>query len=192
MVSLYELTCSANATTFHKGKYNDWEGGVRTAAFLSGGAVPAAKRGTSYAGVISIADWYGTFCELAGVDSHDVDAEDANEWLQQQQLPVLPPVESIPMWSSIMSNQSAREEVHLSENALLRWPYKLVTGVQPYSVWTGQVYPNCSTHEQLLNGEGPMFLGQEEENKTALLCAHHCVWLWCMPGVYNRQTRGIC
>merc|ERR1719174_2186675 len=45
----------------HKGgKYTDWEGGVRTNSFLSGGFVPVSKRGSSFEGVVSIADWYGT------------------------------------------------------------------------------------------------------------------------------------
>lgn len=142
------------------GKYSDWDGGVRTAAFLSGGAIHAGRRGTSWGGVISIADWYATLCELAGVDTHDAEAEEANKWLASHSLPLLPAVDSVPQWKSIMSGvgNGRAGNLHLSENALLRWPYKLVTGLQPYSVWTGQLYPNCTTQAQLLNGGGPMFL----------------------------------
>lgn len=53
-------------------KHDPWEGGVRTTAFLSGGFVPAALRGTtSGAKFIHISDWYPTFCNLAGVDPTD-------------------------------------------------------------------------------------------------------------------------
>merc|ERR1719311_204731 len=55
---------SANNHPLKGGKYSDWEGGVRTNAFVSGGFVPSARRGTAFEGVVSIADWYGTLCEL--------------------------------------------------------------------------------------------------------------------------------
>ena len=50
------------------GKLNDFEGGVRVAAFLSGGALPTAARGTQLDALIHIADWYATFAALAGVN----------------------------------------------------------------------------------------------------------------------------
>merc|ERR1719199_984936 len=49
------------------GKFSDFEGGVRVAAFATGGVLPKAVRGKSVDGMISIADWYATFCALAGV-----------------------------------------------------------------------------------------------------------------------------
>ena len=42
-------------------KVSDFEGGVRTVAFLAGGYLPPAVRGGSFSGFISIADW----CECA-------------------------------------------------------------------------------------------------------------------------------
>merc|ERR1719221_286198 len=56
---------SANNHPLKGGKYSDWEGGVRVNAFVSGGFVPIEKRGTIHLGIVSIADWYGTLCELA-------------------------------------------------------------------------------------------------------------------------------
>jgi hypothetical protein len=38
----------------------------------------------------------------------------------------------------------------------LEWPYKLVTGKQHYSTWTGPVYPNCSTIESYQERQGPL------------------------------------
>ena len=49
---------SANNWPLKGGKYSDWEGGVKTVAFMSGGAVPEANRGTTFDGIVSIADWY--------------------------------------------------------------------------------------------------------------------------------------
>lgn len=139
------------------GKYSDWDGGVRTAAFIAGGAVPVANRGTSFDGIVSIADWYATFCEIAGVDPTDHSAVRANVWLEQQGLPLLPPIDSVPQWQHVLRGRNGRTGLlHLSEHAVLRWPFKLVTGKQPYSAWTGELFPNCSTHASLLDGHGPL------------------------------------
>ena len=50
---------------------NYFEGGVRSLAFASGGLLPDKVRGTTTEGFIHIADWYTTFCKLAGVDPSD-------------------------------------------------------------------------------------------------------------------------
>ena len=39
-----------------------------------------------------------------------------------------------------------RPLLHLSEQAVLKFPWKLITGAQPFSGWTGPLWPNCSTH----------------------------------------------
>lgn len=50
-------------------KHDPWEGGVRATAFIAGGIVPVSLRGTSSgAKFVHIADWYPTFCVLAGAD----------------------------------------------------------------------------------------------------------------------------
>ena len=46
-------------------KVSDFEGGVRTVAFLAGGYLPPAVRGGSFSGFISMADW----CECANLPS---------------------------------------------------------------------------------------------------------------------------
>ena len=53
------------------GKYSEFEGGVRVAAFSSGGAVAAAARGTKAEGLMSVADIHSSFCAIAGVDPTD-------------------------------------------------------------------------------------------------------------------------
>lgn len=48
-----------------------FEGGVRALAIASGGLIPDTMKGKSTDGFIHIADWYTTFCQLAGVDPSD-------------------------------------------------------------------------------------------------------------------------
>lgn len=48
-----------------------WEGGTRVYALVSGGLVPAARRGGRADQLMHIADWYPTFVTLAGVDPSD-------------------------------------------------------------------------------------------------------------------------
>merc|ERR1719277_2455883 len=137
---------AANNHPLKGGKYSDWEGGVRTNTFVSGGYVPAHRRGKRFHGVVSIADWYGTLCEIAGVDQTDYAAKKANKWLARNNLPLLRPVDSVQQWKHIVRDTNGRPgPLHLSANVVLQWPYKLGTGVQSYSSWQGEVYPNCST-----------------------------------------------
>merc|ERR1719265_2640561 len=67
------------------GKYNNWEGGIRSNAFVSGGFLPKSRRGIKYEGLVTAWDWYGTFAALAGVDSFD----------HRAALAGLPPVDSM-------------------------------------------------------------------------------------------------
>lgn len=150
---------SANNYPLKGGKYNDFEGGIRTNAFVSGGFIPEGKRGSKFTGVISIADWYSTFCQLAGVDPEDSKASAANEFLRSNNLPELRPIDSIAQWGNIMSGSNGRTQpFHLSQKAVMHWPYKLVVGEQPYARWQGPLYPNCSG-VAFLNDErgGPLF-----------------------------------
>ena len=53
-------------------KHDPWEGGTRAVAFLAGGVLPAHLRGRrSGDKFVHVADWYATFCALAGVDATD-------------------------------------------------------------------------------------------------------------------------
>ena len=36
---------------------SNFEGGIRTCSFISGGVVPAARRGSKYAGLVALYDW---------------------------------------------------------------------------------------------------------------------------------------
>mmetsp|Transcript_61810 Transcript_61810/g.171314 ORF Transcript_61810/g.171314 Transcript_61810/m.171314 type:complete len:688 (-) Transcript_61810:103-2166(-) len=149
---------AANNYPLKGGKYNDFEGGIRTNAFVSGGFVPQEKRGQKFRGVISIADWYATFAELAGVDPEDGKVAAANEFLRGEGLPELHAIDSVAQWGNIISGTNGRTQpLHLSQDAVLHWPYKLITGKQPYARWQGVLYPNCSSVAVTDMKGGPLF-----------------------------------
>lgn len=107
---------SANNYPLKGGKYSDWEGGVRTTAFMAGGLLPDNLRGTAHGGVVAISDWYGMFLQMASLGQDewaDVSAAAANAWLEahnaalgddESPLPLLYGVESKPgMLEAILS-----------------------------------------------------------------------------------------
>jgi arylsulfatase A-like enzyme len=114
----------------------DWEGGVRANAFVSGGYLPAQMRGTTLDAYIHIADWYATFCAIAGVSPVDTEAAAVG----------LPPVDGVNVWPVISGETQTgpRDVIHLSTQAVISQRYKLVTGVQAMNGWTGPTYPNTT------------------------------------------------
>ena len=119
------------------GKFSDWQGGVRVNGFVAGGFLPEAMRGKTTDGYIHIADWYATFCALAGVDPTDQIAAKAD----------LPPVDSLNMWPFISGEKptSPRDDVPISYNTLISGDYKILTGDVIFASWTGTRYPNNTT-----------------------------------------------
>jgi arylsulfatase I/J len=150
---------SANNYPLRGGKFTDFDGGVRTNAFMSGGYIPKASRGRIHDTVVSVADWYTIFSELAEVDPVDQRAEAANPWLAERGLSTLPPVDGQKgmLWHIFAGTDGRRGPLFLSANAVLDFPYKLITGKFPYDMHTGPVYPNCSTVNGLKQGKGPAF-----------------------------------
>lgn len=159
------ITQWANNWPLRGGKHSQFEGGVRTAAFVSGGAVPPAARGTRSHALVSIADWYATFCALAGVEPADARAHAAG----------LPPVDGINVWPALVAPSSrggavGREEVPLGAcegyrhtvfcasdkagraavNGLVYRDrrsghlFKLLVGEHALPVWTGPHSPNAT------------------------------------------------
>ena len=57
-------TAGANNYPLKGGKMEQWEGGIRVNAWVSGGFLPPKVRGTKYEGLACGWDWYGTFSEL--------------------------------------------------------------------------------------------------------------------------------
>jgi len=77
-------TAGANNFPLRGGKMNNWEGGIRGNAFVSGGFLPPSRRGIKWDGLAALWDWYATFSALAGVDATDHRAAKAS----------LPPIDS--------------------------------------------------------------------------------------------------
>eukprot|EP01043_Picozoa_sp_COSAG02_P116128 COSAG02_NODE_52532_length_307_cov_0.745192_1_plen_45_part_01 len=44
---------------------------MQVASFVSGGALPPARRGQTETGLVHICDWLGTFAALAGAKAFD-------------------------------------------------------------------------------------------------------------------------
>lgn len=124
----------ANNYPLKGGKMSDWQGGVRVNAFVSGGYLPEKMRGQKTDGYIHLADWYGTFCAIAGVDPTDQRAAKAK----------LPPVDSYNMWPLIsgQTTTSPRTDVPVSNVTLISGDYKIITGDIGQAGWTGPHYPN--------------------------------------------------
>jgi len=86
------------------GKYSEFEGGVRVAAFASGGFLPKSRRGQKSKEIAALADIYTTMCSLAGVDPID----------QRAQAAGLPPVDGVDMTNMLINDgKSNRIEVPL-------------------------------------------------------------------------------
>jgi arylsulfatase I/J len=171
-----ELTTGAkSAYPLRGGYYTNWEGGIRAPGFINGGYLIKAleqeqlKLGLSgeeqqtqpvtttrrFSGLLHIADWYATFCGLAGVDPTDSTAAKAG----------LPPIDSIDMWPALTNphnlSYSPRVEIFASgfndsttggggsrggDTALISGHYKLILGRITQASWCGKVYPNNSMH----------------------------------------------
>ena len=115
-----------------------FEGGVRSLAFANGGTLPDAMRGKASEGFIHIADWYPTFCKLAGVDPSDSG-------------PGKFPVDGLDVWPIISGENatSQHEEIIIGYNfsltlangpigAIIVGEYKLIVGKQ-------EINPGCDS-----------------------------------------------
>ena len=133
------------------GKSSNWQGGVRVNAFAAGGAIPLARRGTTEAGLIELADWYTTFCAIAGVDPADPAAQAAglpapdgfNMWPLLKGENTTSPRQYVVMGSSDNTPQAGNAIV---QGVLRADGYKLLLGKVENNWWTGPTYPNSSTY----------------------------------------------
>jgi arylsulfatase A-like enzyme len=123
------------------GKYSEFEGGVRAAAFVSGGYLDPIRRGVVLEEPIHIADWYKTLTVgLAGIEESVVGDDSQNG--------TFPPIDSLNVWPLLVgaTDHSPRMEIPLSWKSLIQGEYKLIwAGSVPQSGWTGPIYPNASS-----------------------------------------------
>lgn len=155
---LFAGVCGGNNWPLTGGKFSNFEGGIRVNAFVAGGALPAAMRGTKYEGYITGWDWYATYAAIAGVDPTDHLAEESG----------LPPIDSVNQWPVLSgSNTTApRTSITIGETSALRFngdgktlvgglikgDYKLLLGapdrlyIVTQYVRTGPKWPNSTSH----------------------------------------------
>ncbi len=123
-----------------------FEGGIRVNAFVSGGFLPPAVRGTKLEGIIHIADWYGTLCALAGVDPTD-------HWAAASGLP---PVDSVDVWPMLSGQNltSPRTTILVTKDLLVHDRWKFVRGGAQMieAAWGGPHYPNATTASDPIDG----------------------------------------
>ena len=132
-------SCGGSNYPLKGSKMTFFEGGVRSLAFASGGLIPESRRGKSTDGFIHIADWYTTFCKLAGVDPDDSGTGKF-------------PVDGTDVWPIITgeNEKTLHDEIVIgydfdNRGAIIAGNYKLIIGKQGHScanlMWSPLDYP---------------------------------------------------
>lgn len=104
--------CAANNYPLRGGKGSGYQGGVRTAGFVSGGLLPAEVRGTKANGYIHVADWFATLTSVAGLRGAAAADDDVAVSLG------LPKSDSLDAWPMIVGRSpSFRTEIPISITA---------------------------------------------------------------------------
>ena len=126
--------CMGNNYPLKGAKGTFFEGGVRALAFVNGGLLDENMRGRKTESFIHIADWYTTFCKLAGVDPSDSG-------------PGKFPVDGQDIWPIIagVNDTSPHAEIVLGYNftgkgAIIVGDYKLIVGSQSSSVCASKLW----------------------------------------------------
>eukprot|EP00486_Rosalina_sp_Unknown_P013787 CAMPEP_0201594224 /NCGR_PEP_ID=MMETSP0190_2-20130828/191603_1 /ASSEMBLY_ACC=CAM_ASM_000263 /TAXON_ID=37353 /ORGANISM="Rosalina sp." /LENGTH=521 /DNA_ID=CAMNT_0048053753 /DNA_START=270 /DNA_END=1832 /DNA_ORIENTATION=+ len=123
------------------GKASFLEGGIRGAAFVSGGYLPEARRNQIENGLMHISDWYVTFSEMLGVEATDTNAVDMG----------IPDVDGYNMWPLIAGDvdESPRYDLVMNKNTYIQGEYKLIIGSSTkYAIWQSAIFPNSSSPTQ--------------------------------------------
>jgi len=178
---------SGNNFPLRGGKGNEFEGGVRVAAALGGGFLPAVARGAKLDGYMHVADWYPTICGLAGVDAADPNPKAAE----------VPDIDGFDLWPYISGkvSNSPRTEIMLSSEdngAIISGNYKLIMGVQSYGFWTSLNYPNASTNHSVEKtvdcGQGCIFDIVQDPSEYVDLAATMPAKLAELQGLWQKRN----
>lgn len=118
-----------------------WEGGTRTFAFVAGGLLPAAVRGTINNQLMHVSDWYVTFCALSGVDATDKWTDPATGLVHD--------VDGQNVWPSITTGKTSPRTLPTTHKSLLvddgkGHMYKLINGNETRA---DRFHPNGSVYE---------------------------------------------
>ena len=160
---MFEGICGGNNWPLRGGKFSNWQGGIKTVAFVSGGMVPPARRGTTLSGHVTAWDWYATYCDIAGVDVDDAKSSAAG----------LPDVDGIAQWPYLSGANltSHRNQVLIGDTSatsfngdgktlvggIIRGEMKLLIGASnkdyrvDQDVITGPLWPNKTSEFHPIN-----------------------------------------
>ena len=180
--------CSGSNHPLKGAKGTFYEGGVRALAFANGGLIPDKMRGKSTQGFIHIADWYTTFCKLAGVDPSDSGEGKF-------------PVDGMDVWPLITgeSTDTHDKEIvlgfnftysnqHKNQGAIIVGAHKLIVGPQKggcdsvmwspldYPCSNGPEGPDCDpycVYDVLKDPEEKHNLAKEDSNLLKTLLEHY-------------------
>ena len=132
-------TAGGNNFPLTGGKYNNFEGGIRSNSFVTGGVLGAQLRGTKFDGLVTGWDMYATFCAFAGVDSTD----------HRAALAGLPPIDSVDMSAVFLGARatSPRKEIPVGNGPRAT---NLTTGKSCTS------YRHAQEYDWRVNGNDPI------------------------------------
>ena len=150
-------------------KFSNWQGGVHVAAFVSGGALPPARRGIKLQGLTTIWDLYATFGVAGGLSEAEA-TEDAaaaaaglpavdsiSQWGYWNGSVTTPPRTELAIGGEVGNENGAGGGVRFrgptSSNTgveALIWgtpgkQFKLMVGTFHEAAWTGPEWPNSSS-----------------------------------------------
>jgi len=123
-------------------KHSNWEGAMRTAAFVSGGLIPQHLRGTQNSATMHVVDWHPTFATLAGADPTDdppVQPEPTDITNPHKNIygnDSFPPLDGVNVWPALMNPKNGSgDDVHkflvLTKEVIIMGQYKLLVS-QPH------------------------------------------------------------
>ena len=168
-------------------KHTNWQGGMNGAAFVSGGFIPAALRGTHSDVAMHIVDWYATFCALAGVDADDVSGVPPLP-IDPDLPPTLPPpkdiygsqswpnMDGVNVWPLLTAGSTDRGAAHRSltlsrEVLLINGTFKLVVA---------QPDPGILAHKEGMPPVNNYMVGWRARNQT-----------WQVSSAYDKSGCGL-
>lgn len=124
------------------GKYTSYEGGIRVTSFVSGGFLPAQRRGANCSALVHISDWYAVFSFLAGVPA----ADDA---------PGIPGIDAVNVWPAIIGTApTVRADIHVAEGVLMtpRWKLSVNNPDGGHTLgWSGPLFPKVKAEPGVAN-----------------------------------------
>lgn len=155
-----QLNRGGNNYPLRGGKVSDFEGGVRTAAFVGGGFLERKAphlMGSRSPVLMHLVDWYTTLINLG-----EKLTEGTLDWPEDSS--DVPPVDSVDVWRALTTQPqnvtAVRTTLPLSfctkeakcdfpggvgNGALISWPWKIINGTQAgLGLWQGPVFPNAT------------------------------------------------